>query len=74
ETEQSERAGRLERLGLARVVREERLSSESLAEAMLGAPEPAACKLNLEGARETARLVSQRFAALGQARSLHLKY
>jgi predicted glycosyltransferase len=68
ETEQSERAGRLEKLGLARMVREDRLSPESLAEAMLAAPEPQAYKLNLEGARETARLISQLFAVRGAGR------
>lgn len=57
ETEQSERAVRLQKLGLAAVVPEEGLSAESLARAMLAAPGPSTPLLNLDGARETARLL-----------------
>jgi predicted glycosyltransferase len=63
ETEQEMRAGRLEALGLATVVREDRISPESLAKAMLAAPEPPSHPIDLNGARETARLVAERYAA-----------
>lgn len=63
ESEQSDRAERLEKLGIARVLREDRLTPESLAEAMQGAPEPAARPIDLDGARKTARLLEEHFAA-----------
>jgi predicted glycosyltransferase len=59
ETEQNERAGRLERLGLATVVQEGRITPENLAQAMLRAPEPPAHGLDLNGAQETARRIRQ---------------
>jgi predicted glycosyltransferase len=65
ETEQGERAGRLQTLGMASVVPEDRITPQSLAQAMLAAPEPASHAINLNGARETARLVMRRFAGLG---------
>jgi predicted glycosyltransferase len=63
ETEQSARAHRLETLGIAAVVSEDRLTPESLAAAMKRAPRPASHKLNLEGAAETARILRERLAA-----------
>jgi predicted glycosyltransferase len=63
ETEQTDRARRLQGLGFARVVREDGLTPESLAEAMLEAPEPPSYPIDLNGARKTARLLSDRFAA-----------
>jgi predicted glycosyltransferase len=63
ETEQTDRARRLEKLGFARVVGEDRLTPESLAEAMLDAPDPPSHPLDLDGASETARLLIERFAA-----------
>jgi len=62
ETEQSERAKRLRTLGFATVVREDRISPESLAKAMLAAPEPPSHPIDLNGARATARLIAERFA------------
>ncbi len=62
ETEQNERARRLEKLGLAAVLREDQLSPERLAEAMESAPSPAAHRINLDGARTTARLLAERLA------------
>ena len=62
ETEQGDRAYRLETLGIATMVAEDRLTPESLAEAMKRAPSPAAHRINLEGAQETARVV-ERLAA-----------
>jgi predicted glycosyltransferase len=59
ESEQSERAGRLQRLGIASVVQEDRITPENLAEAMLGAPVPPPHAIDLNGAGETARLVRQ---------------
>jgi predicted glycosyltransferase len=59
ESEQSERAGRLQRLGIASVVQEDRITPENLAEAMLGAPTPPPHAIDLNGAGETARLVRQ---------------
>jgi predicted glycosyltransferase len=73
ETEQTDRAGRLEKLGFARVVGEDRLSPESLMEAMLQAPEPPSHLLDLDGARETAKLLADRFAARRGARPGPLK-
>src|SRR5262249_6330655 len=63
ETEQTDRAGRLGKLGFARVGGEDRLSPESLMEAMLDAPEPPSHLLDLDGARKTAKLLADRFAA-----------
>jgi predicted glycosyltransferase len=69
ETEQTDRAGRLEKLGFARALREDLLTPESLTEAMLEAPEPPSYPLDLNGARETARLLTDRFATRREARS-----
>jgi predicted glycosyltransferase len=69
ETEQTDRAGRLEKLGFAKVVQEHHLNPERLAEAMLGAPEPPSYRLDLDGARATARLLRDHFAARREARS-----
>jgi predicted glycosyltransferase len=74
ETEQTDRAGRLEKLGFAKVVQEDRLNPQSLTEAMLMAPEPPSYHLDLDGARATARLLSDRFVNRRQARSGPLKY
>jgi predicted glycosyltransferase len=74
ETEQSDRAERLEKLGIAVVAREERLTAESLARAMLAAPKPAGHAINLNGARETARLLLDRFKSLPGGRSGRLKH
>jgi predicted glycosyltransferase len=62
ETEQSERARRLEKLGLAAFVAEAELSPERLGEAMARAPSPAAHQINLDGAAETARILSRLLA------------
>ena len=62
ESEQSDRAERLEKLGIARVVREDRLTAESLAEAMQGVREPSSHPIDLDGARATARLIRDHFA------------
>lgn len=64
ETEQSDRAYRLEALGIAAVVREDQLTPESLSEAVKRVPEPPAHRINLEGAAETARILLARLAAL----------
>jgi predicted glycosyltransferase len=71
ETEQSDRALRLEKLGLAGMVREDHLTAETLAQAMLAAPEPAAHAIDLDGARATARLLQDCFtdSARGPIRS-----
>ncbi len=74
ETEQTDRAGRLEKLGFAKVVQEDSLTPESLAGAMLEAPEPPSYRLDLDGARATARLISERFVNRREARSGPLKY
>jgi predicted glycosyltransferase len=74
ETEQSDRAERLERLGIARVAREDRLTAESLAQAMLAAPNPEAHAINLDGAKETARLLQDRFTRQPAGRSGGLKH
>lgn len=71
ESEQSERAGRLERLDLATVIGEDRITPESLTQAMLRAPQPASHPLDLDGGRQTARLLRQLFEARRQA---HLKH
>jgi predicted glycosyltransferase len=63
ETEQSDRAGRLAKLGLAAVVAEDDLTPESLAEAMAAAPEPRGLTLDLDGAAQTARLLGHRLAS-----------
>jgi predicted glycosyltransferase len=62
ETEQNERAQRLARLGLAVVVAEGELTPESLAAAMARAPAYAAHGINLDGARQTARILVHRLA------------
>jgi predicted glycosyltransferase len=69
ETEQTDRAGRLEKLGFARTLQEDLLTPESLTEAMLEAPEPPFYPLDLNGARETARLLTDRFATRRESRS-----
>ncbi|OLP62383.1 glycosyl transferase [Xaviernesmea oryzae] len=65
ETEQGERAARLERLGLARVLKQENLSPQVLSvmiqDALTMAPH-AAPELDLDGARNTATLLSERLA------------
>ena len=70
ETEQSDRASRLEKLGLASMVQEDRLTAESLAKAMLAAPNPAAHAIDLDGAHATARLLLDR----AEGRSARLKH
>lgn len=67
ETEQSDRAYRLETLGIAAVVREDQLTPESLTEAMRRVPEPSAHQINLEGAAETTRILLDRLAARQEA-------
>ena len=60
ETEQSVRAERLARLGLASVIAEDGLTGERLAAAIgasLAAPRPAAATLDLDGARKSARML-----------------
>jgi predicted glycosyltransferase len=60
ETEQSARAARLERLGLATVVEERDLTGETLAAAVgaaLARPKPPAAALNLDGARGAVRVL-----------------
>ncbi|SON57383.1 undecaprenyldiphospho-muramoylpentapeptide beta-N-acetylglucosaminyltransferase [Hartmannibacter diazotrophicus] len=60
ETEQTARAERLERLGLARVITEEALTAQTLAEAvgaMLSAPTRQPIGLDLDGARRTAAIL-----------------
>ena len=74
ETEQSERAARLEKLGLAAVLGEDRLTPESLAQAMRTAPVPATHQINLDGAGQTASLILARFAARQRASSDGLKH
>lgn len=71
ETEQSERASRLERLGIATVVPEGRITPENLAQAMLGAPEPPPHPIDLNGARETARLIRKLCVEPGAASLKH---
>lgn len=63
ETEQSDRARRLAKLGLAAVVQEDQLTPESLADAIAAAPVPGAALLNLDGAAETARILKRQLAA-----------
>ncbi|WP_081177463.1 glycosyltransferase family protein [Rhizobium rhizosphaerae] len=61
ETEQGERAERLERLGLARVLKQEALSPERLAITIgeaLALPRQSTASLDLDGARHTARLLA----------------
>jgi predicted glycosyltransferase len=74
ESEQSDRAERLRKLGIATVAREDGLTAESLAQAMLAALKPAAHAINLDGAKETARLLQDRFASLPGGRSGGLKH
>jgi predicted glycosyltransferase len=71
ETEQNERAGRLERLGLATVMQEDRITPENLAQAMLRAPEPPPHAIDLNGARETARLIRQLYGGSGEVSLKH---
>ncbi len=62
ETEQSQRAMRLRKLGLAQVLTEEDLSADTMTlavQAALDEPEPPAFSLGLEGARGTAVLLRQ---------------
>ena len=64
ETEQTARAERLERLGLATTLPEQRLSGWQLAEAIAEAlawPKPPAAVLDLDGARGSARLLRRLF-------------
>jgi predicted glycosyltransferase len=60
ETEQMERARRLEELGFAAVIVEERLTPQALANAVRNAPEPPFHAISLGGAEETARVLSGR--------------
>lgn len=63
ETEQTRRAVRLERLGLAAVLPEEGISAQELArhvEAMLARPKPDIPPLDLDGAMKTALLLEER--------------
>nr|WP_246103290.1 glycosyltransferase [Rhizobium straminoryzae] len=63
ETEQTTRAEKLEALGLARMVPEDRLSGETLATAITAATasgETAPLSLSLDGAAETARIILDR--------------
>ncbi|MGO4439506.1 glycosyltransferase family protein [Rhizobium sp. RAF56] len=65
ETEQSERAERLERLGLAISLPEDGLNAERLADAItrsLSKPKPSAQGLDLDGAQRTARLICEAFS------------
>lgn len=58
ETEQSARAERLARLGLAQVLEEKHISAQSMADAIkaaLALPEPDKIHLDLDGAAGTAR-------------------
>lgn len=73
ETEQTDRAGRLEKLGFAKVVTEDRLTLESLVAAMREAPAPPSYAIDLDGARKTARLLMDRFVARGGPRQDTLK-
>ena len=64
ETEQTARAERLERLGLARTLPEQGLTGRLLAEAIataLARPKPPAAALDLDGARGSARLLRRLF-------------
>jgi predicted glycosyltransferase len=66
ETEQTTRARRLENLGIARVLPEDRLCSTSLVEAAtftLAGPPPRPHSLDLEGASRTASLIKTRLTA-----------
>lgn len=63
ETEQSDRAHRLAKLGLAAVLTEEELTPHSLIEAIQAAPAPPVRPINLDGARETAQALLTRLVA-----------
>lgn len=63
ETEQSDRARRLEALNLAAMLREDELTPESLRRTIEAMPPPGALALNLEGAAETARILRRHAAA-----------
>jgi predicted glycosyltransferase len=63
ETEQTSRALRLEKLGLAHVLREDELSASALSRAVqiaIGKPAPLPHGFNLEGAKQTAALIRSR--------------
>lgn len=62
ETEQSDRARRLQKLGIAHVVAEDQLTAQSLIAAVLSAPLPPPQPLDLAGARQTALILSDRLA------------
>lgn len=63
ETEQMERARRLEALGFATVIAEERLTPQALASAVRNAPEPPSHPINLGGAEETACVLRARLGS-----------
>lgn len=72
ETEQSTRAERLEKLGLATVLPEEGITPQELAlrvEAMLARPRPAMPPLDLNGAAETAMILEDRLSRERAVRS-----
>lgn len=65
ETEQSQRAERLQRLGLAQVLPEQSLSADAMTREVrkaLAAPAPAPLTLGLDGAQRTARILHQLIA------------
>ncbi|MDQ0456128.1 glycosyltransferase family protein [Rhizobium paknamense] len=65
ETEQSLRAEKLEAAGLARVLKEDGLTAEAMAEAITAARAlqfPPSLSVSLDGAAETARLVGERIS------------
>ncbi|ASY65627.1 hypothetical protein SJ05684_b46450 (plasmid) [Sinorhizobium sojae CCBAU 05684] len=72
ETEQSTRADRLEKLGLATVLPEEGITPQELAlrvEAMLARPKPAMPPLDLNGAAQTAMILADRLSREEAVRS-----
>ena len=74
ETEQTARAVRMQQLGLAEVVAEDRLDAESLHAAavlLMRQPKPAATALDLNGAQRTADILLSRLAR--QARPISMK-
>lgn len=71
ETEQTERAARLERLGLASVLPEDKLTPASLLaaiEAAFAKPRPPANALDLNGARRTAEILLTQWDAFRQTK------
>jgi predicted glycosyltransferase len=74
ETEQSERARRLEALGIARVVKEDQLTAQSLIQAVLLAPSSPPYPLDLAGARQTAIILSDRVARPRKTRAHGLNH